>query len=100
MSREKLDELLKELTNEDITTDRKLEIFKEIQEDKDKSLAEITDLNDKNIKLVNDYKALEKKSVDDFFNRGTYSKEAEEDFNDGGTVVESEPLKIEDLLEK
>ena len=61
MKREELDTLLEELTHEDITVDRQLEIFKAIQDDKDKSLADISDLTSKNAKLIDDYKTLERK---------------------------------------
>lgn len=101
MKREELDTLLEELTHEDITTDRKLEIFKMIQDDKDKSLADIDDLSSKNAKLIDDYKTLERKSVDDFFNRGTNSPEAKRDFENNGEK-ESTPegyITIEDILE-
>lgn len=101
MKREELDTLLEELTHEDITVDRQLEIFKAIQDDKDKSLADISDLTSKNAKLIDDYKTLERKSVDDFFNRGTNSPEAKKDFENNGekeTVPEGY-VAIEDILE-
>ena len=87
MKREELDTLLEELTHEDITTDRKLEIFKMIQDDKDKSLADIDDLSTKNAKLVDDYKTLERKSVDDFFNRGTNSPAAKKSLKIMGNKI-------------
>ena len=101
MKREELDTLLEELTHEDITVDRQLEIFKAIQDDKDKSLADISDLTSKNAKLIDDYKTLERKSVDDFFNRGTNSPEAKKDFENNGEK-ETTPegyVTVEDILE-
>ena len=101
MKREELDALLEELTHEDITVDRKLEIFKAIQDDKDKSLADISDLTSKNAKLIDDYKTLERKSVDDFFNRGTNSSEAKKAFENNGekdTTPEGY-VTVEDILE-
>lgn len=101
MKREELDTLLEELTHEDITVDRKLEIFRAIQDDKDKSLADISDLTSKNAKLIDDYKTLERKSVDDFFNRGTNSPEAKKDFENNGEK-ETTPegyVTVEDILE-
>ena len=102
MKREELDTLLEELTHEDITTDRKLEIFKMIQDDKDKSLADIDDLSTKNAKLVDDYKALERKSVDDFFNRGTNSPAAKKEFENNGEQDKTPEgyADIEDIIEK
>ena len=101
MKREELDTLLEELTHEDITVDRQLEIFKAIQDDKDKSLADISDLTSKNAKLIDDYKTLERKSVDDFFNRGTNSSEAKKAFENNGekdTTPEGY-VTVEDILE-
>lgn len=101
MKREELDDLLKELTNEDLTVDRRLEIFKAIQDDKDSSIATIDDLNSKNAKLVDDYKILEKKRVDDFFNQGKESPEAKKEFDNNGAEGESTPnqMSINDIIE-
>lgn len=101
MKREELDTLLEELTHEDITVDRKLEIFKAIQDDKDKSLADISDLTSKNAKLIDDYKTLERKSVDDFFNRGTNSPDAKKVFENNGEQGSTPEgyVVIEDILE-
>lgn len=85
MKRDELDNLLKELTTEDLSVERRLEIFKSIQDDKDSSIATIEDLNTKNAKLVDDYKTLEKKRVDDFFNQGRESQQAQNEFNNNGT---------------
>lgn len=101
MKREELDTLLEELTHEDLTVDRRLEIFKAIQDDKDKSLADLDDLTSKNAKLVDDYKVLEKKRVEDFFHTGKESQEAKKEFdNNGGNGDASQtPVEIDDLIE-
>ena len=70
MSREEMDTLLQELTMEDITTDRQLEIFSALQSDKDKSISDYQELVDKTSKLQADYDSLKKKSVEDFFKVG------------------------------
>ena len=70
MTREEMDTLLQELTTEDITTDRQLEIFSALQSDKDKSISDYQALVDKTSKLQADYDSLKKKSVEDFFKVG------------------------------
>lgn len=101
MKREELDTLLEELTHEDLTVDRRLEIFKAIQDDKDKSVADIDDLTSKNAKLVDDYKVLEKKRVEDFFHTGKESQDARKEFDNNGGEGDVNPnqVSIDDLLE-
>ena len=71
MKREELDALLKELVTPETDVERGLEIVKQIQDDKDKSIAQLNDLISKSDKLQDDYKALQAKRVDEFFNKGT-----------------------------
>ena len=68
MTREEMDTLLQELTTEDITTDRQLEIFRALRSDK--SISDYQALVDKTSKLQADYDSLKRKSVEDFFKVG------------------------------
>ena len=98
MSREELDTYLQELTQEDITVDRQLEIFKAIQDDKDASLSRIDELTANVDKVIDDYKALKQKRVEDFFKRGVESKASEEAFNQDNLDKNENIITIDDIL--
>lgn len=70
MTREEFDGLLQELTTEDLTTERQLEIFSELQSDKQTSIDNYNSLLESSDKLRNDYNSLKQKSVEDFFKVG------------------------------
>lgn len=70
MTREEFDGLLQELTTEDLTTERQLEIFSELQSDKQTSIDNYNSLVESSDKLRNDYNSLKQKSVEDFFKVG------------------------------
>lgn len=71
LNTEEYDNLLKELTSEDLTTDRQLEIFASLQLDRNSRITQYDELVSKSDKLQTDFKELQKKKVDDFFNKGT-----------------------------
>ena len=99
MKREDFDKLLKELTDENLTTDRQLEIFKTLQDDKDADLKSINDLTVSSDKLQNEFEALRKKKVEDFFNQGIESRESKKEFDNEGGTKEDQP-SIDDLIEE
>lgn len=70
MTREEFDNLLKELTDENLTTDRQLEIFDSLQKDKQAHLDNEVKYVENTDKLQNEVLALKKQKVDDFFNKG------------------------------
>ena len=63
MTREDFDNLLQELTTEELTTERQLEIFSELQNDKQNSLDSYNTLLESSEKLMNDYNSLKQKTV-------------------------------------
>lgn len=71
MSIDEFNNLLEELTHEDLTTDRQLEIFSSLQSDKQKHIDDYNTLSDNTNKLQDDFNAMRKKKVDDFFHKGT-----------------------------
>lgn len=100
MTREELDTILEELTHDDISTERQLEIFKSIQDNFDSQTNAIKDLTDSSAKLQEDYTKLKQKSVNDFFHIGRESEKAKEEFNKD---THNEPIEgqvsIDDILE-
>ena len=70
MTREEYDNLLKELTLEDLTTDRQLEIFSELQNDKQSSIDKYNELLSSSATLKEDYEKLKQKTIEDFFKVG------------------------------
>lgn len=101
MTIEELNVLLKELSSDELTTDRQLEIFSAIRSDKEKSIKDMTDLTNNTAKLQEDYDKLKKKTVDDFFNYGTQSeeakKEAESDDHKDDTEIPKETT-VDDFI--
>lgn len=87
MTREDFDGLLQELTNEELTTERQLEIFSELQNDKQNSLDSYNTLLESSEKLMNDYNSLKQKTVEDFFKVG---KEFKPNSNDDVGSKETE----------
>lgn len=101
MTREQLDILLEELTHEDITTDRQLEIFGEIQNNFDSQVTTIKDLTDSSAKLQEDYTKLKQKSVNDFFHLGRESEKAKQEFDNLNPQNPAEnQVTIESILEE
>ena len=100
MKKEEMDELLKELTSEDIKTERQLEIFSLIQKDKEESLKQINDLTNNSAKLQEDFMALKNKKVNEFFEYGSESKKGKEEFEEDNPPKEEEPFNINDILEE
>ena len=88
MTREDFDNLLQELTTEELTTERQLEIFSELQNDKQNSLDSYNTLLESSEKLMNDYNSLKQKTVEDFFKVG---KEFKPNSNDDAGNSETEP---------
>lgn len=100
MTREDLDNILEELTHEDITTERQLEIFSKIQSNFDEQVTTIKDLTDSSAKLQADYMTLKQKSVNDFFHIGRESEKAKKEFNkDNHDVPIEGQVTIDDILE-
>lgn len=70
MTRDEFDSLLKELTDENLTTERQLEIFSNLQDDKQKHIDNETSYVENTDKLINEVKQLKSKTIDDFFKYG------------------------------
>lgn len=101
MTREELDTLLQELTLEDLTTERQLEIFSAIRTDKEESTNNYNTLLANSEKLKNDYDSLKKKSIEDFFNVGTKVENLEtQPIETGQEEIKSYDEIVSDLLEK
>lgn len=101
MTREELDTLLQELTSEDLTTERQLEIFSAIRTDKEESTNNYNTLLANSEKLKNDYDSLKKKSIEDFFNVGTKVENPEtQPIEPTQEEVKSYDEIVTDLLEK
>lgn len=97
LSKEDFNNLLKELTDENLSTDRQLEIFQSLQNDKDTSSKTYDDLVDNTNKLKDDFNRLKKKSVDDFFNKGT-DFTPETPTEEKVEVEEKNPLTYDDVI--
>ena len=101
MTREELDTLLQELTSEDLTTERQLEIFSAIRTDKEESTNNYNTLLANSEKLKNDYDSLKKKSIEDFFNVGTKVENLEtQPIETTQEETKSYDEIVNDLLEK
>ena len=101
MTREELDTLLQELTLEDLTTERQLEIFSAIRTDKEESTNNYNTLLANSEKLKNDYDSLKKKSIEDFFNVGTKVENLEtQPIETTQEETKSYDEIVNDLLEK
>lgn len=101
MTREELDTLLQELTSEDLTTERQLEIFSAIRTDKEESTNNYNTLLANSEKLKNDYDSLKKKSIEDFFNVGAKVENPEtQPIENSQEEVKSYDEIVTDLLEK
>lgn len=99
MKREDFDKLLKELTDENLTTERQLEIFGELQKDKDNDLENIETLTKNSDDLQERYKSLQRSKVEDFFNKGVEVHEQKKQFdNPEGESNEEKPLTYDDIL--
>lgn len=79
MTREEFDNLLHELTTEELTTERQLEIFSELQNDKQNSLDSYNSLLESSEKVMNEYNSLKQKTVEDFFKVGKEFKPSSND---------------------
>ena len=101
MTREELDTLLQELTSEDLTTERQLEIFSAIRTDKEESTNNYNTLLANSEKLKNDYDSLKKKSIEDFFKVGTKVENPEtQPIETTQEETKSYDEIVNDLLEK
>lgn len=79
MTREDFDNLLHELTTEDLTTDRQLEIFSELQADKQAHIDNEITYTENSSKLQDEILRLKRQKVDDFFNKGVEGTLPKED---------------------
>lgn len=97
MTREDFDGLLQELTNEELTTERQLEIFSELQNDKQNSLDNYNALLESSEKVMKEYNSLKQKTVEDFFKVG---KEFRPNSNDdvGNNETESTVKSYDEIV--
>lgn len=97
MTREDFDNLLQELTNEELTTERQLEIFSELQNDKQNSLDNYNTLLESSEKVMKEYNSLKQKTVEDFFKVG---KEFKPNSNDdvGNKETESTVKSYDEIV--
>lgn len=98
MKIEDFNALLEELTHDDITTERQLEIFGSLRNDKETSIANYNQLLENSEKIKNDYDSLRKKSVEDFFNVGISSENAKKEFNNTQNEPNEGQMNIDDLI--
>lgn len=94
-----LNNFLEELTHEDITTERQLEIFGSIRTGFEDLYNEHQDLVTNTEKLQNDYESLRKKRVDEFFGRGTEVDKKKIDESEGNDNTPEGQVTIDDILD-
>ena len=97
MTREEFDGLLQELTTEDLTTERQLEIFSELQSDKQTSIDNYNSLLESSDKLRNDYNSLKQKSIEDFFKIGKEFKPSSNE-DDGNNETEPKVKSYDEIV--
>lgn len=101
MTREDFDNLLQELTTEELTTERQLEIFSELQNDKQNSLDNYNALLESSEKVMKEYNSLKQKTVEDFFKVGKEFKPSSNDDvgnKETETKVKSYDEIVKDML--
>lgn len=101
MTREEFDGLLQELTTEELTTERQLEIFSELQNDKQNSLDSYNTLLENSEKVMKEYNSLKQKTVEDFFKVGKEFRPNSNDdvgSNETETKVKSYDEIVKDMI--